>query len=239
MKQNAAKRAFFSVSLVLTGLLALSMAMTGCETEAAVESGENNITSFKIGEATAAISEVDNTISVYVPADTDLTGLKPVITVSSGASVSPVSEAATDFTHPTTYTVTAEDGSTRNFVVTVNTSVEVVASAALNLTLGLVADGNDGINVYGIPEGGIKLSRSTADGLPRYITISTGSPADEGGLGKVQWFVDGEDETSDTSTNIIILDASEYTLTQPHNITVIADRNGAQYSTAITFTVVK
>jgi hypothetical protein len=41
-----------------------------------------------------------------------VTALEPTITLSAGASVSPLSGVATDFTAAVDYTVTAEDGST-------------------------------------------------------------------------------------------------------------------------------
>ena len=49
----------------------------------------------------------------------DLTALKPTIEVSAGASVSPASGTAQDFTSPVVYTVTAQDGTTKIYTVTV------------------------------------------------------------------------------------------------------------------------
>lgn len=59
-------------------------------------------------------------ISVTLPAGTDVTSLKPTITIT-GVSVSPTSGAAVDFTDPVPYTVTAGDGSTQIYSVTVTT----------------------------------------------------------------------------------------------------------------------
>ncbi|MCF7674164.1 MAG: leucine-rich repeat protein, partial [Akkermansiaceae bacterium] len=61
-------------------------------------------------------------IGVTVPHGTGLTALAPVYTVSAGASGSPASGTPMDFTAPQTYTITAEDGSTKNFLVTVKVS---------------------------------------------------------------------------------------------------------------------
>jgi hypothetical protein len=55
-----------------------------------------------------------------MPFGTSKTNLVPTVTVSAAASVSPTSGTAQDFTSPKTYTVTAEDGSTQDYVVTVN-----------------------------------------------------------------------------------------------------------------------
>ncbi|MDR1238875.1 MAG: DUF5018 domain-containing protein [Treponema sp.] len=57
-------------------------------------------------------------ILVLVPGDPVLSGLAPFISYT-GASVSPGPETALDFGRPETYTVTAEDRSTRDYVVTV------------------------------------------------------------------------------------------------------------------------
>ncbi|QXP54745.1 PKD domain-containing protein [Cellulophaga sp. HaHa_2_95] len=57
-------------------------------------------------------------ISVTLPAGTDVTALEPTVT-HTGATVSPVSDAAQDFTNPVIYTVTAEDASTQEYTVTV------------------------------------------------------------------------------------------------------------------------
>jgi len=60
-----------------------------------------------------------NTVSVTVPYGTVVTNLAPVFTVSPLASGTPASGAAMDFTSPQTYTVTAQDGTTKTYTVTV------------------------------------------------------------------------------------------------------------------------
>ncbi|MFC4305190.1 S-layer homology domain-containing protein, partial [Cohnella boryungensis] len=69
--------------------------------------------------AAGTVNEANHTIAVTVPYGTDVTSLTPTI-AHTGASISPTSGAAQDFTNPVTYTVTAADGSTQNYVVTVN-----------------------------------------------------------------------------------------------------------------------
>ena len=80
------------------------------------------ITGFVLAEQTgpAVINDEDGTIDIEVEFGTTVTALEPVITVSVGATVSPLSGAATNFTNPVTYTVTAENGVTeKEYVVTV------------------------------------------------------------------------------------------------------------------------
>ncbi|MDR2102651.1 MAG: DUF5018 domain-containing protein [Treponema sp.] len=81
-----------------------------------------NITGFSVdvAEEDIVIDQVAGTISVTVPAGTDVTALVPTITLSPGATVDPELEEEQDFTSPVTYTVTAEDEeTTKTYTVTV------------------------------------------------------------------------------------------------------------------------
>lgn len=69
---------------------------------------------------TAGVIDNDqNTVTVTLPAGTDVTALEPVLALPQGAVYSPI--GAQDFTAPVTYTVTAADGTTtREYTVSVN-----------------------------------------------------------------------------------------------------------------------
>ncbi|MGV3559000.1 DUF5018 domain-containing protein [Larkinella arboricola] len=67
----------------------------------------------------AAIDESKRTIAATVPAGVNLSALAPTIAVSPQATISPASGIAQDFTKPVNYTVTAEDGSTQVYTVSV------------------------------------------------------------------------------------------------------------------------
>ena len=71
-------------------------------------------------------------ITMTVPYGTAVTNLAPTFTVSPAASANPVSGTARDFTTPQLYTVTAENGSTKDFRVTV--SITPISSAKDILT---------------------------------------------------------------------------------------------------------
>jgi PKD repeat protein len=60
-----------------------------------------------------------NTVTLTVSSSVILTSLIPTITISDYATINPLSGVANDFSTPKTYTVTAEDGSTKNYTVTV------------------------------------------------------------------------------------------------------------------------
>jgi hypothetical protein len=77
------------------------------------------VTSFALAGVDGTINEAAGTIAVTVPYGTNVTSLTPAI-IHTGASVSPASSVAQDFTNPVTYTVTAEDNSTKVYTVTVN-----------------------------------------------------------------------------------------------------------------------
>lgn len=65
----------------------------------------------------SVIDPVAHTIEVNMPGGTDISNITPTIAVSPAATISPV---ITNFTNPVTYTVTAENGTTRNWTVTVS-----------------------------------------------------------------------------------------------------------------------
>ena len=75
--------------------------------------------SFASPVASGVITEGAHTITVAVPSGTNVTALVPTITISGGASISPLSGVAQNFTSPVAYTVTAQDNSTQIYTVTV------------------------------------------------------------------------------------------------------------------------
>lgn len=87
-------------------------------------------------EIIGTVDELAKTVTATVPFNTSLTSLKPTIVISTNASISPASNAAQDFTNPVTYTVTAEDGSVQQYIVTVSrasfsTRIDAVSSKSI------------------------------------------------------------------------------------------------------------
>ncbi len=82
-------------------------------------SSEKKILEFSIMEVQGTISESNKTITLELPENTDITALSPKITISKKASITPVSGETIDFTNPMDYIVTAEDGTSQTYVITV------------------------------------------------------------------------------------------------------------------------
>ena len=110
-------------------------------TEATTQSSENDILTFELAEQTGAATIGAGTVDIEVGWQTNLSSLTPTITISTLASISPESGVAQDFTTPVTYTVTAEDESTQDWVVTVTKEADPEGSSCDNpYTLTLPAD---------------------------------------------------------------------------------------------------
>ncbi len=79
----------------------------------------------------AVIAKIDNTtktITATVSSTADLSKLKPNITVSERAKVTPASGTILDFSKPVSFTVTAEDGSTQVYTATITKEAPVSTS---------------------------------------------------------------------------------------------------------------
>jgi hypothetical protein len=119
-------------------------------------SSEKEIISYGFGGVSHSVGiSGDGTISVEVESGTDLTNLVAIFTLSEnaqGATVSEVSQVsnttANNFTGLVAYVVTAEDGTTRDWIVTVT----IVDKSALITALGLANTKHDSA-VEGIEAG--------------------------------------------------------------------------------------
>lgn len=111
-----------------------------------------------IGTASGVIDETNKTIIVNVPFGTNVTALKPSLYKSpSNAVVSPASLVACDFSFPASYTVTAIDGTTQVYTVTVNISLEtdkIITNFYINSprAIGVIDETNKTISVQ-VPYG--------------------------------------------------------------------------------------
>jgi hypothetical protein len=84
--------------------------------------------------SSATMDAAAGTVVWSVPHGTSLTGLAPAFTISPSASVNPVSGTGRDFSIPQSYTITAQDGSTK--IHTVTSTVDSVSPDCDILTFG-------------------------------------------------------------------------------------------------------
>ncbi len=85
------------------------------------KSSSKSITSFSFSSLPKVIVLIDSikkAITATLPEGTDLTKLVPTIIASNKATIIPASGQAQDFTNPVTYNVSAEDGTTQSYIVT-------------------------------------------------------------------------------------------------------------------------
>ena len=85
-------------------------------------SNENDILTFdfeNVEEVSTNINDVEHTVDIVVPTETNLADLTPIITISDEATISPESGINQNFLIPVEYTVTAKNGDEQIWTVTV------------------------------------------------------------------------------------------------------------------------
>lgn len=107
------------------------------DTPTVIKSSVKELITFSFNGLTpAVVATISGTaISASILHNVDATTLVPTIVVSSKATVSPASGVAQNFSSPVTYIVTAEDGTTQNYIVTVAKSIAPKSSAKDILTV--------------------------------------------------------------------------------------------------------
>ena len=116
-----------------------------------------NITSFSIAEQSGSsiINTSAGTIAIEVANGTSLTALVPTITVSDGATVSPETGVAQDFTNPVVYTVTASDLTTKDWTVTVTEAAPIVTTPIYDIQYSTVAPYDSPLNTQSVTISGV------------------------------------------------------------------------------------
>ncbi|MBD0778973.1 leucine-rich repeat domain-containing protein [Maribacter sp. ANRC-HE7] len=121
-----------NIEVIIIILLFLMIGLTGCSkdddsgSKEIAKSSEKQITSFVFRSANtffqtdlvATIDKENKTVDVTVPPDADVSSLLPEIKISKGATIDKTT--AQNFTQPVIYVVTAEDGSTATYTITVH-----------------------------------------------------------------------------------------------------------------------
>ena len=125
------------------------------QVSATPKSSANEMLSFGPG---ATIS--GNSIAWTVPNGTAVTSLAPTFTISALATASPVSGTSRNFTTPQTYTVTAQDLTTKTYTVTVT----AVQNQTLNFgALAVQSAGNRPLTLSASASSGLAVSYTSAN----------------------------------------------------------------------------
>ena len=174
--------------------------------------------SFATPSATGVVDEGEKTIAISVPFGTNVTALVPTIVVSAGASVSPLSGVARDFTSSVIYTVTSADSLTQEYVVTVtvtdNPDIALVAADKAALVDGVIQGANPDLSnitlaLNSLPSSGSNGSTITWASSNTDVVSSDGqtvnSPAFAAGNATVIMTA--------TITKGVVTDAKTFTLT--------------------------
>ncbi len=117
-------------------------------------SSATTITSFDFASpaVTGTVDNTAHTVALTVPYGTDVTYLTPTIVLATGATISPDTGVATDFTSPVTYTVTAQDGTTEQiYTVTVTSEAAPVTPSNGPVSSGGGGGGRRNIITTSIP----------------------------------------------------------------------------------------
>ena len=149
------------------------------------------------------------TITVNVAYGTNVTTMTPTMTISEGATLSPIGGVPTDFTETVTYTVTAENGTNYTmYDVVVVTGETIVAPEGLNV----MVDGTTATLTYDVTSS-IALTESFEEAVPptgwtldntnsvtwaqaETVTFSTGNivPVDGAFQAFLMWEYSAQDE---------------------------------------------
>lgn len=144
------KRIFSTLCL----FIAVAVSTVSCSSDSESASSLASINDFKIAidkvDAAAITYNLGTAITVSVPYGTSLTAVVPTIAVSEKATISPASGTKVSFVQgeAKTFTVTAEDGTTKVYTVTINVRPEVGSGSKLKAYKLEDAWGENSITTY-------------------------------------------------------------------------------------------
>lgn len=165
-------------NLVLSLTLLVTFSACSKKDDSPQLSSGKDLTVFTIDTAKGIIDAANHTVTLTMPASTDVTKLTPAITISDKATISPATGVAQDFTSPVTYTVKAQDGSTQAYTVTVK---KLSGAAILSFEISLpyyevaFAGETDPTNELVIRIGLTDYQKSVATEVKPTITLSPGA----------------------------------------------------------------
>lgn len=189
------------------------------------QSSANEILAFSVdGQVgTEAIDSNAGTVNLTVALGTNVSSLAPSIGISDLAGIDPVSGTARDFSNseavPVLYTVTAEDGSTKQWTVGVTVQADVT-DPEINCPGDITANNDIGecgaVVSYQAPVG-----TDNVPGITTELTegLSNGSVFPVGTTTQAYTATDAAGNTTTCSFTITVIDTEAPALTCPSNIT--------------------
>jgi hypothetical protein len=172
-------------------------------------SSAKDITSFYVSGVYGSIGA--NTVSFTVPYGTSLSNLSPSISVSAGASISPASGTARNFNSSQTYTVTAEDSSTKTYTVYGSVAAPPKSSAALITAFTIPGQSgstsiNDSANTISLtmPYGTSLTSLTPTISVSAGATVNPASGTARNFTSSVNYTVTAENETTTKTYTVTV-----------------------------------
>ncbi|MFP3043959.1 hypothetical protein LQZ19_19270 [Treponema primitia] len=193
-----------------------------CETvDTPPPAADKAITGFTLAGESGTINEDEHTITVTVPYGTNVTGLAPAIT-HTGTSINPDTGAAQDFSAPQTYTVTAADGTTQPYIVTVTAAADTTVYT-ITINIASPANGTVTAAIAGTPV------TAAAAGAQLTLTLTPNS----GYVLTSAGYTDGVISIPlVTGPNLITMPAADITVTAVFSeiVSAVAQRGATFYS---------
>ena len=185
-------------------------------------STQKNIESFSVeGQFGPEIIDASSgTVGVTVVAGTDVTGLSPSIGISADATINPSSGTVLDFTNSVNYTVTAQNGTQKNWTVTVtvqedNEDPEIICLGDISISndngqCGAVVDYTAPVGTDNVPGAITNLTQGLGSG--EFFPIGTTT--------EVYTVTDASGNTSSCSFTVTVLDSENPTISCPQDIVI-------------------
>jgi eukaryotic-like serine/threonine-protein kinase len=215
-----------SVSISILTLSCNKPSSTSSPTPPVVLSSEKTITSFvfKASNNSALTADVQgtigqDTIQLTLPSGVPLTSLAPTI-VYKGSSIIPQNNLTQNFTNPVVYTVTAEDKTTKNYVVAVKNALST-SKAITSFTL--KAANNPGLSsdivgkissdtILLVVQNGVQISNLVPTIVSTGASVSPASLAAQDFSHTVVYTVTAQDGTTKTYKVYLMTEASPGTI---------------------------
>lgn len=184
---------FRSCSTLLISCLFIISCSKKEEDTVVAKSNQKAILSFKVAEQSAIIDEAGHSVKLLVPYEMALTAIKPEISISPKASISPASKTEVDLSSPVTYTVVAEDGTKQEYIVSAERKIEnkLLTFSGLDFWNGYVLADIDTVNY--IVNLKLPFKDMTSKVVDIMVTVSPGAKTASGLLA----------EPLDLTTNVV------------------------------------